>query len=243
MGGTLLKKERADRRGGTRRLSKQPSGRHVDESASARHHRPRDDSRRPTARWPGAYCRADVYQGDEDVYRALEAGAATCLFKDTLSKDLIRVIREVCAGGSPVEPHVKALLDQRTRTPALTAREVEIVKLVAEGMRNRENRRRAPRARGDRRRAPAQHLREAERQRSDLGGQRLVAPRDHPHRLNGRSGPAHSQDRALPRSHEATKRILGFETFVPPYLRGDLTRMMRTRRQRRSAAPSGTGYC
>jgi DNA-binding NarL/FixJ family response regulator len=79
-----------------------------------------------------------MYQGDEDVYRALEAGAAACLFKDTLSKDLIRVIREVCAGGSHLEPQVKALLDQRARTPALTAREVEIMKLVAEGLRNRE---------------------------------------------------------------------------------------------------------
>jgi len=79
-----------------------------------------------------------MYQGDEDVYRALEAGASACLFKDTLSKDLIRVIREVCAGGSPLGPHVRALLDQRARTPTLTAREVEIIELVAEGMRNRE---------------------------------------------------------------------------------------------------------
>ena len=79
-----------------------------------------------------------MYQGDEDVYRALEAGAAACLFKDTLSKDLIRVIREVCSGGSSLEPQVKAILDQRARMPALTAREVEIIKLVAEGLRNRE---------------------------------------------------------------------------------------------------------
>ena len=63
---------------------------------------------------------------------ALEAGAAACLFKDTLSKDLIRVIREVCSGGSSLEPQVKAILDQRARMPALTAREVEIIKLVAE---------------------------------------------------------------------------------------------------------------
>jgi two-component system NarL family response regulator len=79
-----------------------------------------------------------MYQGDEDVYRALEAGAAACLFKDTLSKDLIRVIREVYEGGSPLLPTVKALLDQRASKPALTAREVEIISLVAEGLRNRE---------------------------------------------------------------------------------------------------------
>ena len=32
-----------------------------------------------------------MYQGDEDIYRALEAGAATYLLKDTLSDDLVRV--------------------------------------------------------------------------------------------------------------------------------------------------------
>jgi DNA-binding NarL/FixJ family response regulator len=79
-----------------------------------------------------------MYQGDEDVYRALKAGAAACLFKDTLSKDLVRVIREVHAGGAPLEPNVKALLDRRASKPTLTEREVEIVSLVAEGLRNRE---------------------------------------------------------------------------------------------------------
>jgi DNA-binding NarL/FixJ family response regulator len=79
-----------------------------------------------------------MYHGDEDVYRAFEAGAAACVFKDTLSKDLIRVIREVYEGGSPLHPDVKALLDQRAGKPALTAREIEIISLVAEGRRNRE---------------------------------------------------------------------------------------------------------
>ena len=40
-----------------------------------------------------------MYQGDEDIYRALEAGAATYLLKDALSEDLVRVIREVHSGG------------------------------------------------------------------------------------------------------------------------------------------------
>ena len=79
-----------------------------------------------------------MYHGDEDVYRALQAGAAACVFKDTLSKDLIRVIREVYDGGSPLLPDVKRLLDQRASKPALTAREVQIIALVAEGLRNRE---------------------------------------------------------------------------------------------------------
>jgi len=41
-----------------------------------------------------------VLQGDEDIYRALRAGAVTYLLKDTLSHDLVRVIREVHAGGA-----------------------------------------------------------------------------------------------------------------------------------------------
>jgi two-component system NarL family response regulator len=42
-----------------------------------------------------------MYQGDEDIYRAIEAGATTYLLKDTLSDDLIRVVREVHAGRTP----------------------------------------------------------------------------------------------------------------------------------------------
>src|SRR5262245_33741718 len=76
-----------------------------------------------------------MYHGDEDIYRALQAGAAACVFKDTLAKDLIR---EVYEGGSPLLPDVKRLLDQRASKPALTAREIEIIALVAEGLRNRE---------------------------------------------------------------------------------------------------------
>src|ERR1700681_1624543 len=48
----------------------------------------------------GAYANARIivltmYQGDEDIFRALEAGAATYLLKDTLSTDLLRTIRAV----------------------------------------------------------------------------------------------------------------------------------------------------
>ena len=47
-----------------------------------------------------------IYQGDEDIHRALEAGATTYLLKDMLSDDLVRVVREVHAGGHPVRPEV-----------------------------------------------------------------------------------------------------------------------------------------
>ena len=79
-----------------------------------------------------------MYQGDEDIYRALEAGASTYLLKDTLSDDLIRVVREVHAGRHPIRPDVQARLAERNARPALTAREVEVLELIAEGMRNKE---------------------------------------------------------------------------------------------------------
>ena len=79
-----------------------------------------------------------MYQGDEDIYRALEAGAATYLLKDTLSDDLIRIVREVHAGRHPIRPDVQARLAERNARPALTAREVEVLELIAEGKRNKE---------------------------------------------------------------------------------------------------------
>jgi DNA-binding NarL/FixJ family response regulator len=78
-------------------------------------------------------------QGDEDMYRALEAGAASYLLKDTAFEDLIRVIREVHAGRQPaVSPEVKAGLAERAAKPALTPRELEVLELVRKGLRNRE---------------------------------------------------------------------------------------------------------
>ncbi|MBI3492624.1 MAG: response regulator transcription factor [Acidobacteria bacterium] len=79
-----------------------------------------------------------MYQGDEDIYRALNAGAATYLLKDTLSDDLIRVIREVHAGQHPIHPDIEARLAQRAGLSALTQREVEVLELVSRGMRNKE---------------------------------------------------------------------------------------------------------
>ena len=79
-----------------------------------------------------------MYQGDEDIYRALQAGAATYLLKDALSHELIRIVREVHSGGRPLPPNVAAVLAARAGRPSLTSREVEVVKLVAKGLRNKE---------------------------------------------------------------------------------------------------------
>ena len=79
-----------------------------------------------------------MYQGDEDIHRALAAGATTYLLKDTLSDDLIRFVREVHAGRRPIRADVKARLDERATQPTLTPREVQVMELVSEGRRNKE---------------------------------------------------------------------------------------------------------
>ena len=79
-----------------------------------------------------------MYQGDEDIHRALTAGATTYLLKDTLSDDLIRFVREVHAGRRPIRADVKARLDERATQPTLTPREVQVMELVSDGRRHKE---------------------------------------------------------------------------------------------------------
>lgn len=79
-----------------------------------------------------------MYSGEEDVYRALQAGAATYLLKGTLSDDLVRIVREVHGGGRPMPPDVAATLAARVPRSALTPREVEVVTLMAKGLHNKE---------------------------------------------------------------------------------------------------------
>lgn len=79
-----------------------------------------------------------MYSGEEDVYRALQAGAATYLLKGTLSDDLVRIVREVHAGGRPMPPDVAATLAARVPRSALTPREVEVVTFMARGLHNKE---------------------------------------------------------------------------------------------------------
>jgi len=79
-----------------------------------------------------------TYEGDEDIYRALAAGATTYLLKDTLAEDLVRVIRDVFAGGRPLPAPVAQRLAGRMLQPELTARELDVLRLIAKGMRNKE---------------------------------------------------------------------------------------------------------
>ena len=80
-----------------------------------------------------------TYEGDEDIYRALEAGAVTYLLKNTVSDDLICVVREVHQGLQPKLPAaVQSRLAERSQRPTLTPRELEVVELIGVGMQNKE---------------------------------------------------------------------------------------------------------
>jgi DNA-binding NarL/FixJ family response regulator len=79
-----------------------------------------------------------MYQGDEDMYRALQAGATSYLLKDSVPDDLIRVIREAHAGNPMMADDVAAKLASRAAQPALTDRELQVLELLARGQRNKE---------------------------------------------------------------------------------------------------------
>jgi DNA-binding NarL/FixJ family response regulator len=77
-------------------------------------------------------------RGDEDVFRALQSGAVTFLSKGTPEGELLRTVREVHAGGRPIPQEVARKLADRLTLSNLTPREIEVVKLVADGLRNKE---------------------------------------------------------------------------------------------------------
>jgi two-component system, NarL family, response regulator len=78
-------------------------------------------------------------RGDEDVYRSLlRAGATTFLSKGTPDEELVRTIRDVHSGGRPIPPDVARKLADRLTWNALSPRETEVVKLIADGLRNKE---------------------------------------------------------------------------------------------------------
>ncbi len=80
-----------------------------------------------------------TYDGDEDVYRALQAGALGYLLKDTTTEAFLRAIRSVAAGRRYVPPEIAARLVERTMAgPGLTAREVEVLGALATGKTNKE---------------------------------------------------------------------------------------------------------
>jgi DNA-binding NarL/FixJ family response regulator len=79
-----------------------------------------------------------TYGGDEDVRRALDAGAQAYLTKDVLYDELIKTIRIVYSGGSYLPENVSATLAAQWPGPDLSAREAEVLTLIVKGMPNKE---------------------------------------------------------------------------------------------------------
>ncbi|HTA44626.1 MAG TPA: response regulator transcription factor [Bryobacteraceae bacterium] len=79
-----------------------------------------------------------VHKGDEDIYQALHAGAATYLLKESLGDNLASTIREVHRGGRKIPQDLACKLADRVFQTHLTGREIEVLRLVADGLRNKE---------------------------------------------------------------------------------------------------------
>jgi len=76
--------------------------------------------------------------GDEDIYRAIEAGARGYLFKDMARKELVHAIRAVAKGQRYIPASVGSRIAEHLPRPGLTSREVEVLQSVAAGLRNKE---------------------------------------------------------------------------------------------------------
>jgi DNA-binding NarL/FixJ family response regulator len=79
-----------------------------------------------------------TYEGDEDIHRALEAGAQAYLLKDMVRTELLQTIRDVLAGQRHIAPAMAARLAEHTPRTTLSERELQVLQLVAKGLRNKE---------------------------------------------------------------------------------------------------------
>jgi two-component system NarL family response regulator len=79
-----------------------------------------------------------TFDGDEDIYRALQAGARGYLLKGMDITELIDAIRSVNRGKSRIPPAVAERLAERLAGPALTARETDVLRLIVAGKSNKE---------------------------------------------------------------------------------------------------------
>ena len=120
-----------------------------------------------------------TFEGDAEITRALAAGARGYVLKTTAPGELVAAIRQVHAGRKRIPPEVAAQLAEHVGDEVLTERELDVLREVATGRRNRGDRR-APRDLGrDRQGAREAHPREARRQRSHRGGDARRPPRHH----------------------------------------------------------------
>jgi two-component system NarL family response regulator len=78
------------------------------------------------------------HNGDEDIYQSLQAGAKAYLLKDATLEELVDCIGRVHRGQTCVPPAVAAKLADRTASPELTDRELEVLGRIVAGRSNKE---------------------------------------------------------------------------------------------------------
>lgn len=79
-----------------------------------------------------------TFDGDEDIYRAFQAGARAYLLKSVQREELLQAIRTVNRGEQYVPTHIAARLSERLRRGDLSARESEVLELLVKGLANKE---------------------------------------------------------------------------------------------------------
>lgn len=78
------------------------------------------------------------FETDEDIYRAVQAGAQGYLLKDTSLKEMIEAIKTVHSGKRYIPRDIAARLAERMMRANLTSRELEILKMLAKGLTNKQ---------------------------------------------------------------------------------------------------------
>jgi two-component system NarL family response regulator len=79
-----------------------------------------------------------TFDGDEDIYRAIQAGSKGYLLKDAPREALMDCIRRVHCGETCIPFHLAAKLAQRVSGQSLSEREIDVLKLMAKGKSNKE---------------------------------------------------------------------------------------------------------
>lgn len=78
-----------------------------------------------------------TYVGDEEIYSALQAGAMAYLTKSVQREELVQAIRKAAAGQRHIPPEVAERLANRMGRSQLSARELDVLRLLVSGRRNR----------------------------------------------------------------------------------------------------------
>jgi two-component system, NarL family, response regulator len=78
------------------------------------------------------------FETDENIYRAIQAGAQGYLLKDTTQGEMLQAIAAVQAGRKHITGQVAARLAERMMRSSLSARELEILSMLAKGLTNKQ---------------------------------------------------------------------------------------------------------